>query len=315
MKKAVVILGPTATGKTDLGLVLAGRLNGEIIACDSRQVYRFLDIGTGKEPFGSYSIEKHHLYWKVKDIKIWMYDVVDPSQRYTVKAYTLQVKKIIQKISATKKLPIIVGGTGLYLRSLTDGLSNLSIPVDLKLRAELESLNLLALQEKLKQLSISKWQNLNDSDKKNKLRLLRSIELISMNPYIGKEIFGPILKEFDVIKIGLTAPRPEIRQRINKRLDLWFEQGFIDEGIRLVNTGVSFLRMRELGLEYSLLADYFQGSIDYQTLVEKLRTKNLQYAKRQMTWFKKEPDVNWFDVTTLNWMDQVENTLISWYHS
>ena len=185
MKKLLVILGPTATGKTDLALYLAKKFNGELVSCDSRQIYGGLDIGTGKMPSNStYEVKRIRPcrsndigYWEIDGIKIWMYDVVSPKKQYSVADYVKDADRVIGEIRAKGKLPIIVGGTGLYLKAIFEGLPNLAIPVDKKLRNRLAKLSKAELQEKLKKVSPEKWESLNQSDRENSRRLIRAIEL------------------------------------------------------------------------------------------------------------------------------------------
>lgn len=320
MKKVLVILGPTATGKTDISLNLARRFNGELVSCDSRQVYTGLDIGSGKMPGKKnrneeFRIKKGEGFWEIDGIKVWMYDVADPGIRYTVADYVEQANKIIEDILQREKLPIIVGGTGLYLKALLEGLSNLNIPMDLKLRKEFEGLNLQELQKKLLTLSPAKWDSLNNSEKNNPRRLLRSIELIYMNPYkrtIDKR--QGINNKYDVLKIGLIVPRKVLNKRIDSRLISRIDQGLIEEGKKLICQGLSFERMRELGLEYGLLADLLEGKMTKDQFVEVLKIKIHQFAKRQMTWFRKEKDITWFDISVVGVYDQVEKTVSTWYY-
>ncbi len=323
MQKILVILGPTATGKTDLGLKLAKKLDGELIACDSRQVYRGLDIGTGKIPW-HLALDSAHLtkgdgFWVIDGIKIHLYDVVDPSQQYTVADYVKDAEKVISEIKLRGKLPIIVGGTGLYLKALLEGLPNLAIPVDEKLREELEKLSLLELQDKLRLISPTKWNKLNNSDKQNPRRLLRSIELIIMNPYKDtKDKRYKIRDEYDVLKIGLTAPREEIYKKVDLRVLDWINQGIVGEVEKLRRDGLSLERLRQLGLEYGVLADYLSGEIREiegdQGLIRVMQGKIHGYVRRQQTWFKKAGDINWFDITDTNYTAKLEKIVAKWYH-
>ncbi len=316
MKKALVILGPTATGKTDLGLMLAKKFNGELISADSRQVYKGLDIGTGKLPGDEVDVKKGQGFWEMDEVKVWMYDVVDPQVRYTVKDYAEQAEKIIGDILERGKLPIIVGGTGLYIRALLEGLPNLEVPVDEKLRGELEDLSLLELQEKLISLSPTRFNELNESDRKNPRRLLRSIELVHMYPYkrpIKNLKFK--IENYDLLKVGLTAPRDLVKKRIFNRLISRIQQGMIKEAEELHQEGLSFQRMKELGLEYGMLAKLLEGEINQDQFVEQLSVKIYRYAKRQMTWFKKVQDILWFDTTLKDVANQVEKAVSAWYDS
>ena len=320
--KILVILGPTATGKTDLALSLAKKFDGELIACDSRQVYLGLDIGTGKMPGkwtidnGELKIEKANKYWKVDGINIWMYDVAHPTKQYNVAQYVEDATHVVEDIIRRKKLPIIVGGTGLYLKALIYGLSNLKIPANIKLRVRLEQESLEKLQEQLKSLSPTTWDNLNQSDRQNKRRLIRKIELISMNPYMGmNDQHLGLSGRFQILKIGLTAPRSALNERIDTRVLSRFDQGMIKEAERLHKKGLSFKRMKRLGLEYGVLADYLSRKIkDLEQLKKIMQTKIHQYAKRQITWFKKEPKVFWFDITDRNWLQRVEKLASDWYN-
>lgn len=299
INKLLVIVGPTATGKTDLGIYLAKKFNGEIIACDSRQVYRGLDIGTGKMPSGNekWDVRSGKGFWEINGIKVWMYDVVNLKVRYTVADYIKDASKIIEKIVSKNKLPIIVGGTGLYLKGLLEGFSNLNIPTSDKLRRELESYSLYQLQTKLQNLSSEKWNNLNNSDRNNKRRLLRSIELILMYPYIKHNNKGEgISNKFDILKIGLTAPRDILYKKINSRVFDWLKQGIVDEVKNILQKGISKNRIKELGLEYAVILDYLEEKISYKQMIEIMQTKVRQYSKRQLTWFKKERPVFWFDI-------------------
>ncbi len=315
MKKILIILGPTATGKTDLALKLAKKFNGELISADSRQVYRGLDIGTGKLPSGKVFLKKEDKFWIINGIKVWMYDVVNPKLSYSVFDYFKEASQIILKIQQDHKLPIIVGGTGLYLKAVIEGLPNLKIPLNLSLRRELEQLPLKALQTKLQKLSPASWEKLNNSDRNNKRRLLRSVEIAYMYPYINKSQISNIKYQKDnILKIGLTIPRAILNKLIDARVLLRLNQGMVEEAARLHHQGLSFKRMHELGLEYAVLADYLVDKINKEQLIENLKTKIHQYAKRQMTWFKKEKDVVWFDITAQDYYLKVEKLIFAWYN-
>lgn len=318
MKKVLVILGPTATGKTDIALNLAKKYSGELVSCDSRQVYIGLDIGTGKEASSKYQVSciKGKGFWEINGIKIWMYDLADPKLQFTVKDYVDKSERVIEDIIKRKKLPIIVGGTGFYLKALLEGLPNLIVPVDEKLRGELEKLSLEQLQIKLQNLSPTRWENLNESDQKNPRRLLRSIELVSMNPYMNKQqISSTNFQKYNTLKIGLTAPREVLKKRIFARLLSRFENGLMEEAINLHKYGLTFARMKQLGLEYGMLAKLLNGEISEDQFLKQLSVKISQYAKRQMTWFKKENNIFWFGINKEDWQQKLEIQVQKWYHS
>lgn len=314
MKKLLVILGPTATGKTDVALSLAKKFNGELVSADSRQVYIGLDIGTGKLPGKDVEVTKGQGFWKMDGIKVWMYDVADPRYRFTIKDYIEQATKVIDDIARRGKIPIIVGGTGFYIRGLLEGFSNLSIPNDDKLRGELQGFSLEELQKKLQSLSPARWESLNDSDRNNPRRLLRSIEIEYMNPYINTNKVLGLQNKYDIFKIGLTLPRSALNQRIDLRLISRINQGLIEEGEKLFGHGISLERMKELGLEYGLLAELLAGKVNKDVFIKNLEAKIHQYAKRQVTWFKKEKDVNWLDIANSLYQGKLEKLTFSWYY-
>lgn len=316
MKKLLVILGLTATGKTDLALDLAKKYNGELVSADSRQVYKGLDIGTGKLPGVDVKVKKGNGFWEMDGIKVWMYDVVGPKDQYTVNDYVEQAERVVENIIQKGKLPIIVGGTGLYLKALLEGFPNLEVPVDERLRGELQSFSTKELQEKLTALSPAAFEKLNNSDRHNPRRLLRSIELVIMNPYrTTNNKKQAISNKFKVLKIGLTAPRLTIQERIYQRLISRINQDMIGEAERLQSEGVSTSRMRDFGLEYGALADCLDKKLTKEQLVAILKIRIGQFAKRQETWFKKEREVYWFDITERGWSNQVEKQVKIWYDS
>jgi tRNA dimethylallyltransferase len=314
-KKILCVLGPTATGKTDLAINLAKKLDGELVACDSRQVYKGLDIGAGKSPSDKSKIKCQKLknFWVVDGVKIWMYDVVSPTKRYDVAQYIKEASKVIEKIVDENKLPIIVGGTGMYLRYLIHGLS--SIEANIELRAELEKMTLGEVQKKLIALSPTYFENLNESERKNKRRLIRKIEILSDHNGEKKKLTTPLLERFKILKIGLSAKRELLNKRINQRVVSRIDQGMIEEAEKLYKSGLSFKRMVELGLEYGVLAEYLGGKLTKREMVEKLKTKIHQYAKRQMTWFKRDKQINWFDITHKDWQKKLEKVVLDWYNA
>lgn len=332
-KRLLVVLGSTATGKTDLALSLAKRFGGELIACDSRQVYQGLDIGTGKLPSavilsaseGSQldsssvnrrtqnDIRRNNGFWAINGIKIWMYDVVSPKRQYSVADYAKDAGRVMREIRDRGVLPIVVGGTGLYLKVLLEGLPSLAIPVNKKLRGELIKLTVSQLQQRLQAASPTRWRQMNQSDRANKRRLIRAIEVVGLDSSLITQN-DTDKNQDNILKIGLTAPRQVLYDKIDVRVLTRLNQGMIEEAIKLHQNGISFKRMKELGLEYGLLAEYLQGKINRLQLVDQLKTKIHQYAKRQLTWFKKEPDINWFDISQPNWQRQVEKRVSDWYN-
>lgn len=317
--KLLVILGPTSTGKTDLALWLAKRFSGELVSCDSRQVYTGLDIGTGKRPSElkiknlKLKIEKGDGWWNIDGIKVWMYDVVDFKKQYTVADYVEDANQVIDRIISRSNLPIIVGGTGLYLKALLEGLPNLEIPLDEKLRKKLEKLSKEELQEKLQKVSPDRWNKLNESDRQNPRRLIRAIEIVT-NSKPRLPIGQVKAQNYSILKIGLNAPREILYQRADERVEVRIKAGMVGEAMRLYKNGLSLERMRRLGLEYGVIAEFFEGNTKtMEEFVEILKYKIHGFIRRQLTWFKKERKINWIDITDKNYLVKVENLITKWY--
>lgn len=312
MRKLLVILGSTATGKTDLALQLAHKFQGELISADSRQVYKGLDIGTGKMPnqltINNDQLIKGKGYWQIDGIKIWMYDVTDPKEQYNVALFVKEAESRIQEILTRKKLPILVGGTGLYIQAIVEGLSNLSVSVNVAFRKKLEKLSKENLQIKLQKISPGKWENLNDSDRQNPRRLIRAIELAGTK---RTKVAG---QNYDTLKIGLTAKREILYQRIDEHVISRLDHGMIEEVNNLHKNGLSVKRMNQLGLEYGVLADYLTAKINEKDLIKTLQGKIHDFARRQITWFKKAKDIIWFDITAKDFLVNVEKQVAKWYY-
>lgn len=320
LDKLLVILGPTATGKTDLGIYLAKKFNGELVSCDSRQVYIGMDVGTGKITNPKSQISKGKGFWEVDGVKIWMYDVVSPKIQYTVADYVKDANRVINGILEKRELPIIVGGAGLYLKALLEGLSNLAIPVDRNLRKKLQKISLKKLQKKLQEVDCAKWQSMNQPDRQNPRRLVRAIELVlnkKLNIKNKKYILK--IKNFDVLKLGLNAPRDILYKKVDERVIDRIKQGMVDEAKNLHKKGLSLKRMRQLGLEYGVLADYLDGKIGGiqgdQGLIKVMQNKIHGYIRRQLIWFKKETNAVWFDITDEDYTAKVEDLVTKWYDS
>ncbi len=303
----IVVVGPTATGKTDLGLGLAKKFNGEIISADSRQVYQGLDIGAGKYPGNFKRIDKQKGMWVVDGVPIYLYDQVSLNQVFAAADFVQIATRIIADIHSRGKLPIIVGGTNFYIKALLTQIPNLNLPVNENLRKELVGYSLLKLQQRLQKINLRKWDTMNHSDRQNPRRLIRAIEVGSVEPAENK-----ILSDYSVLKIGLTAKREVLYQRVDERVISRISQGMIEEAQGLIKSGVSSVRLKELGLEYGVLADYISGRTP--DLVKTMQGKIHEYVRRQLTWLKKEKDIAWFDVTEKNCTERVAKKVSQWYH-
>ena len=287
----LTILGPTATGKSDLAVFLAEKLNGEIISADSRQVYRGMDIGTGKITVEEMRGIPHHLI-----------DVIDPGEAFSVVEYVRLAKIVMADIVSRGKLPIICGGTGFYIQALVDDVVLPEVSANEKLRAELAEKSTEELLKILEKLDPRRFATV---DKVNKRRVIRAIEIASelgfVPPITGtrgtmadmqSKSIGTNLS--NTIQIGLTLTPAELRERIDTRLLGRIESGMVDEVRGLHDRGLSWARLEEFGLEYRYLALHLQGKMTLEEMIEKLKIEIWRYAKRQMTWFKKDEEIPWF---------------------
>lgn len=277
-----VIVGPTATGKSDYAVQLAKKVNGEIISADSRQVYKGLNIGTGK-------ISKKEM----KGVKHYMLDVISPKKIYNASNFKTDALKCIETIISRKKTPIICGGTGFYIDTLLGEIILDPSEPNEELRNELSKLSKEQLQEKLEKLDPAKYELV---DINNPVRLIRAIEIaISKKSGIKKEVSNALESKdtYNVIKIGLDFPDEILKHRIHERLLKRLKQGMVNEAKSLHENGLTYKRMNQLGLEYRYLADLLQKKINKDEFLEQLEKEIWHYAKRQRTWFKRDKEISW----------------------
>jgi tRNA dimethylallyltransferase len=318
MDKLLIICGPTATGKTSLGIHLAKKFNGEIVSADSRQVYRGMDIGTGKDlpvisnfQFPISNLKKLGLgCYTLEGIRVWMLDMVEPSQEFNVARYVDLAQKVIVDIWQRNKLPIIVGGTGLYIKGLIDGIETLGVQPDWELRRRLENLPAQNLFDLLSRTDPIKAASLNASDRKNPRRLIRAIEVASKKP-----IFKLNAKPFilDPLLIGLKTELKELYQRIDRRVEKRVNQGVEKEIKKLISKGYSWNLPAMSALGYQEWQDYFEGQATREEVIQKWKFDEHGYARRQLTWFKKDKRIKWFNISKPNYQNEVEKLVESWY--
>lgn len=284
MNKVIVICGPTATGKSALAVEIAKQYNGEIISADSRQVYTGLDIGSAKITQS-----------EMEGIPHYMINVADPREIFTVAEYQKQAREKMRSIFSRGKVPIICGGTGMYISALIDNTAFPEVPPNPELRAQLESLTAAELVQKLEQLNPNRLETI---DQKNRVRLVRAIEIanhlqahIPLSPTDTLPYQG---EDFSVLSIGLTLPKEvlidRIITRINNRIPALF-----NEIETLHHQGVSIERLESFGLEYRHGSEYVQGKITLEQFKEILATKTWQFVRRQMTWFKRDTRIHWMN--------------------
>jgi len=281
MKKIVVILGPTASGKSELAVQLAKQFNGEIISADSRQVYKYLDIATGKITQDEMCGVPHHLL-----------DVVEPTEVFSVVDFKEHADKAIQTIHANNKLPILAGGTAFYIDAVVDNVVLSGVPANESLRNRLEEKTTEELMAKLEELDVKRLQEI---DTNNRVRLIRSIEIATALGKVPRVEKNP---QHDSLKIGIKISDEQLKANIVKRTKARLTNGMIEEAGELFEKhGVSYKRMEQLGLEYKFLSQYLQNKISLEELEEKIITGDWQYAKRQMTWWKRDEEIVWVSLS------------------
>lgn len=274
----IVILGATATGKSALAVKLAKEYNGEIVSADSRQVYKGMDIGSGKITKKEMLGIPHHLL-----------DVASPKRRFSVLQYQKLAQKEIKNIQKRNKLPFLVGGSALYLYSIIDNLQFPQVKTDAKLRNKLEKQTAKDLFSQLKTLDPRRAKTI---EKDNKRRLIRAIEIVLTTkkpvPKLKKQ--SPL---FNTVIIGINKPEKELKQLIKKRLDSRLKKGMLKEVKTLHASGISWRRLEEFGLEYRFIAQYLQNKISKKEMIEKLQREIERFVKYQMRWFKKDNRIHW----------------------
>ena len=279
LAKILIIVGPTSSGKTSLSIDLAKKFNGEVISADSRQVYKGMDLGTGK-------VTKKEM----QGIKHYLLDVVSPNTRFSAAKFVKMGEKAIKEILKKGKLPIICGGTGFWVDALLYGLPEGGQP-DWQLRKKLDKLSAEKLYVKLKKVWPERAKNI---DPKNKRRLIRALEMA----IAGQKTLSTAkpLAKYDALKIGVLRPKQDLKQRIHDRLLIRLKQGMIQEVANLHKKGVSWRRLDDFGLEYGFVSRFLRGQInDKNEMIKLLETAIKQYAKKQRTWFGRDKEINWLN--------------------
>ncbi len=278
-EKILVIVGPTASGKTSLAVWLAQRLNGEVISADSRQVYKHLDIGTAKITSEEMDGIPHHLI-----------DIREPEESYSASDFMQDASLLITEIRERGHVPIIAGGTFQYVDALLGKQSIPRVSPNSKLRERLDMLGTSRLVTMLEEKDPVRAR---DIDRHNRRRLIRALEIIDA---LGK-VPVPEKKDspYDVFLIGLRMPAEILKEKIFTRLDTRINQGLVDETKKVLDRGMSKERLQEMGLEYRVALEHIDGLLTETEMRQKLKEKVWQYAKRQLTWLKKMEGVVWFE--------------------
>ncbi len=287
MEKVIVICGPTASGKTNLSIELAKRINGEIISCDSMQIYKNMDIGTAK-------VTKEEM----QGIKHYLIDFVSPEKRYSVADFKKDAKQAIKEIIEKGKIPIVVGGTGLYIDSLIYEIEYQNIEFDKEYRKSLESRvkkeGLDILYNEAKQIDKIAIEKISPNDEKRILRILEIYHATGKTKTEQEIESRKNPPEYDYIVYGIKWDREVLYERINKRVDKMIKQGLIEEVKQLLEKYNEFPTAMQ-GLGYKEVVEYLQGKITKEEMCEKIKMETRRYAKRQMTWFRKNKQTIWLD--------------------
>lgn len=277
--KLIVILGPTASGKTDLSIRLAKKFNGAVVSADSRQVYEGMDIGSGK-------ITKNEM----GKITHYLLDVAYPKTRFSVAQYQKKALKAIKSIQKSNKIPILVGGTGFYIQSIVDGIVIPEVKPDWKLRANLEKLTTQEMFSKLEKLDPARAESI---DRFNPRRLVRALEIVLKTGLAVPTLAPSKNSTFKILQIGIIKTPIELRELIHKRLIKRLKNNAMINEVKKLHKSLSWKRLEEFGLEYRFVAQYLQGKLTYQEMIDLLQKATLHYAKRQMTWFKRDERICW----------------------
>ncbi|USG68039.1 tRNA (adenosine(37)-N6)-dimethylallyltransferase MiaA [Brevibacillus ruminantium] len=287
-ERLVVIVGPTSVGKTELSLQLAEQYQGEIISGDSMQVYRGMDIGTAKATPAELTKVPHHLI-----------DILDPDEEYSVALFQESATRLITEINERGKLPMIVGGTGLYIEAVTHRFQFANAQQDLELRDRLQKLaeidGVEELHRRLADVDPLTAERLHPNDVKRVIRALEIYQLtgMRMSDYQHRAEYSP----YDLLIIGLTMEREKLYERINQRVDLMIEAGLVEEVRRLLDLGYGSAHTSMQGLGYKELIPYLYGEIPLEKAVNDIKQRTRHFAKRQLSWFRRMSEIQWFDVT------------------
>ena len=296
-QKVIVICGPTASGKTNLSIEVAKKIDGEIVSADSMQIYKDMNIGTAKPT-----------KQEMQNIKHYLLDFVSPNQRYSVAEYSKDAIEAIDEIIRKGKVPIIVGGTGLYVNSLIYGIEYPEIKLDVQYRNELEKIaqedngleKLYSMAEKIDPEAV---KNISKNDKKRICRILEifnSTKMTKTQQEIESRKKGP---KYNYLIFGINMDRDKLYDRINKRVDIMIQEGLIEEVKSIISKYDEFPTAMQ-GLGYKEVVEYLEGKATKEEMIDKIKMETRRYAKRQITWFKKCENIKWIDG-----LDDIQNNI------
>ena len=293
MGKLIVIIGPTAVGKSKIGVELASQINGEIVSGDSMQIYKGMDIGTAK-------IQEYEMYGanKIK-VKHHMIDIIPPQKDYSVADFQQDARRCIDEINKAKKIPILLGGTGLYVRSVIDKY-DFQVDVDRSIRLDLlqtaQEDGTSELYKKLKEIDADSAERIHPNDTK---RIVRALEYFKTT---GKPISSGMIADYScnlykpLVMVGLNIPRPTLYERINQRVDNMMQEGLIEEVENLLKAGVKPTNTSMQAIGYKQIVDYLYKKHSLEETIRIIKRDTRRFAKRQLTWFRKDDRIEWVDI-------------------
>lgn len=302
-EKVLFIVGPTCSGKSLLAIKIAEKLNGEIVSADSRQIYKYMDIGTAKPTQDQLQKIKHHFI-----------DELYPDQEFSAGEYSKQARERIEMIFKQKKIPIVVGGSGLYIEALIDGIFD-SPPVDKNIRKRLYELyhedGAEAMLEKLKEIDPRSAERMTTT---NIRRIIRALEVYELTGLPISELQKRrVPADFMPVQIGLNWRRDKLYERINKRVDDMVSSGLIDEVRRILDMGYSYKLNALQTVGYKEVINYLWRKISFVEMVEVIKRNTRRYAKRQLTWFRHDSKIRWIDVESEDEIDHLKEKIIEFF--
>ena len=311
MDKLLVILGPTGVGKTDLALELAKKFNAQLISADSRQIYTDMDIGTGKEIQNSkFKIQKEKGKWIVNETPIYLYDVISLQETFSVAAYQQLAYQTIRSIHQKGKLPILVGGTALYLNAVTQGLNIPKVPPNKDLRNKLERTPLGELLKKLEEIDPKTFVRI---DKQNPRRIIRALEVYYS---IGQPLSMLTKKfkvDYDILTLGLTCDRDYLYNLVDKRVEAWIKNGFLDEVKNLRKKYGDVQVFNSPG--YRQILNFLDRKISLEEAIRRIKFDHHSLIRKQYTFFKRNKKIIWFDITQKNFKRGMQDLVNEWYNN
>lgn len=303
-----IIVGPTGIGKTRVSISLAKALNGEVISADSMQIYKHMNIGTGKIRKKEMEGISHHLI-----------DIVNPDEDFTVSNYKRSAKKIISEINSRGKLPIVAGGTGLYINSLIYDLNFTKVASNDKLRIELEDIGdeygNEFLHNKLKEIDEKSAVKIHKNDRKRVIRAIEIYKVTGKPMSLHNKDFRKPNNEYNLTMIGLNMDRKKLYEKINSRVDLMIKNGLLEEVKSLLDMGYNKELISMQGIGYKEIIMYLEGDISLDESIELIQKGSRNYAKRQLTWFKRNEKINWINVDDFSHFNHLIDHIILQFNS